>query len=77
MWDLPGSGMEPVSLQHWQVDSLPPPGKPLREHLKGKVKAAQSCLTCDSMDYTWNSPGQNTGVGSHSLLQRNLPNPGI
>ena len=25
----------------------------------------------------WNSPGQNTGMGSLSLLQRNLPNPGI
>ena len=25
----------------------------------------------------WNSPGQNTGVGSRSLLQGNLPNPGI
>ena len=25
----------------------------------------------------WNSPGQNTGVGSFSLLQGNLPNPGI
>ena len=25
----------------------------------------------------WNSPGQNTGVGSLSLLQGNLPNPGI
>ena len=25
----------------------------------------------------WNSPGQNTGVGSHSLLQGDLPNPGI
>ena len=25
----------------------------------------------------WNSPGQNTGVGSHSLLQRNLPGAGI
>ena len=24
----------------------------------------------------WNSPGQNTGVGSLSLLQRDLPNPG-
>ena len=22
----------------------------------------------------WDSPGQNTGVGSHSLLQGNLPN---
>ena len=25
----------------------------------------------------WNSPGQNTGVGNLSLLQDNLPNPGI
>ena len=25
----------------------------------------------------WNSPGQNTGVGSLSLLQPDLPNPGI
>ena len=25
----------------------------------------------------WNSPGQNTGVDSLSLLQGNLPNPGI
>ena len=25
----------------------------------------------------WNSLGQNTGVGSLSLLQGNLPNPGI
>ena len=25
----------------------------------------------------WNSPGQNTGVGSLSFLRRNLPNPGI
>ena len=25
----------------------------------------------------WNSPGQNTGVGSLSQLQGNLPNPGI
>ena len=25
----------------------------------------------------WNSPGQNTGVGSHSLLQGKPPNPGI
>ena len=25
----------------------------------------------------WNSPGQNTGVGSLSFLQGNLPKPGI
>ena len=48
-----------------------------------KVKVAQLCPTlCDPMDCSpWNSPGQNTGVGSLSLLQRIFPtqgaNPGI
>ena len=27
--------------------------------------------------HPWNSPGKNTGVGCHFLLQGNLPNPGI
>ena len=44
-----------------------------------KVKVAQSCPTlCNSL---WNSPGQNTGVGSPSLLQGISPtqrlNPGL
>ena len=35
-----------------------------------KVKVAQACPTlCDPVDRLWNSPGQNTGVGSLSLLQ--------
>ena len=47
-----------------------------------KVKVAQSCPTlCDFMDCPWNSPGQNTGVGSLSLLQGISPtqgsNPGL
>ena len=48
-----------------------------------EVKVAQSCPTLwDPMDYSpWNSPGQNTGVGSHSLLQGIFPtqgsNPGL
>ena len=43
-----------------------------------KVKVAQSYPTlCDSMDYSlWNSPGQNTGVGSLSLLQGIFPTQG-
>ena len=38
----------------------------------------QSCLTlCDPMAYSpWNSPGQNTGVGSLSLLQGIFPTQG-
>ena len=35
-----------------------------------KVRATQLCMTlCNPMDCPWNSPGQNTGVGSLSLLQ--------
>ena len=45
--------------------------------LNSEVKVAQLCLTpCDPMDCSppgssvhGNSPGKNTGVGSHSLLQ--------
>ena len=46
----------------------------------GKVKVAQSCPTLfDPMDYTrpWKSPGQNTGVGSLSLLQGIFPTQGL
>ena len=45
---------------------------------KVKVKAAQSCPTlCDPMDCSsWNSPSQNTGVGSLSLLQGIFPTQG-
>ena len=47
------------------------------------VKVAQSCPTlCNPMEYSpWNSPGQNTGVTSLSLLQGIFPtqgwNPGL
>ena len=45
------------------------------------MKVTQSCLTlCDPMNCLWNSLGQNTAVGSLSLLQRIFPiqgsNPG-
>ena len=48
-----------------------------------KVKVTQSCLTlCDPMDCSpWNSPGQNTSMGSLSFLQGIFPtlgsNPGL
>ena len=40
-----------------------------------KVKVAQLCqILCNSMDYSpWNSPNQNTGMGSLSLLQGIFP----
>ena len=42
------------------------------------VRVTQSCLTlCNPMDCSpWNSPGQNTGVGSLSLLQGIFPTQG-
>ena len=40
------------------------------KRLRVKVKVSQSCLTlCNPMRSPWNSPDQNTGVGSCSLLQ--------
>ena len=47
-----------------------------------QVKVTQSCPTlCNPMDCPWNSPGQNTGVGTLSLFQRIFPtqrlNPGL
>ena len=43
-----------------------------------KVKVAQSWPTlCNPMDCPWNSPGQNTGPGGHSLLQGIFPTQGL
>ena len=41
------------------------------------MKVAQLCLTlCNTMEHSpWNSPGQNTGMGSLSLLQGIFPIP--
>ena len=48
--------------------------KSQKQCLALEVKVAQLCPTlCNSMDYTWKSPGQNTGVGSLSLLQGIFP----
>ena len=50
---------------------------------KKSVFIAKACLTlydpmnCSPLDFClWNSPGRNTGVGCHSLLQRILPTQG-
>ena len=50
---------------------------------ESESEVAQLCPTlCDPVDYiAWNSPDQNTGVGSQSLLQGIFPtqgsNPGL
>ena len=73
--DLPDAGIEPgsPSLQADSLLSKPP----------GKVKVAQWCPTLrpHGLYSLWNSPGQNTGVGSLSLLPGVSPtqgsNPGL
>ena len=46
-------------------------------HLR-EVKVTQSCPTlCNPMDTPWNSPGQNTGLGSCSLLHGVFPTQGL
>ena len=55
-------------------------GPPLTDaHSKVKAKVAQSCLTLwpHGLCSPWNSPGQITGVGSLSLLQRIFPTQGL
>ena len=43
-----------------------------------KVEVTQSCLTLCELTYSsWNSPGQNTGVGSLSLFQQIFPTQGL
>ena len=71
--DLPNPGIEPGS-PALQADALQsePPGKSA-----AAAKSLQSCPTlCDPIDGSpsaspgpWDSPGKNTGVGCHFLLQ--------
>ena len=70
-----------LHLLHWQVGSLPqsPPGKPEIMHRQCQVHSFLFvCLFFKSLSrvqlfvtpwIVWNSPGQNTGVASLSLLQ--------
>ena len=72
--NLPHPGIKPRS-PTLQADSLPskPPGKPHRLNAAAATKSLQSCLTlCDPIDgghCLWDSPGKNTGVSCHFLLQ--------
>ena len=60
--DLPVPGVESESL-HWQAGSLPlaPPGKPIK--FLSRFSRVRPCVRL------WDSPGKNTGVGCHFLLQ--------
>ena len=49
--------------------------------LLSESESRSGMLDCDPMDCPWDSPGQNTGAGSLSLLQQIIPtqgsNPGL
>ena len=74
----PGASASTHPQAKHRLTGLPGTPRPARQthtgiqtHPKVKLKVTKSCPTlCDPMDYNpWNSPGQNTGVGSLSLLQ--------
>ena len=69
---LPDPGIEPRS-PTLQADALP---SATRED-KVKVKVASNSLQPHGLYSPWNSPGQNTGVGSRSLLQGIFPTQGL
>ena len=65
----------PVPLKYCLIHCLT---QSKHSRVKSEAKVAQSCLTlCDPIDYPWNSPGQNTGVGTLSLLQGIFPTQGL
>ena len=70
----PNPSLPPANFQKYHPSMYP------ILYSESEVKVAQSCPTlCDPMDglYSpWNSPGQNTGVGSHFLLQGIFPTQG-
>ena len=75
LWGFPDPGIELLS-PALQVDSLPLSYQESFYSLKVKVAHVCSCplthvrlFTTTGLYSPWNSPGQNTGVGSHSLLQ--------
>ena len=84
MWSLPGLGINPISSAlAGRFLTTEPPGKTCLHFCKPCVsecrhaKSFQSCLTlCNPMDCSLpgssvngDSPGKNTGVSSHDLLQ--------
>ena len=75
-----GSNPSLLNLLHWQLDSLP-----LR-HLEVQYHNEHSRFSCVSLRphghpvkllCPWDSPGKNTGVGCHALLQGIFPTQGL
>ena len=77
LWDLSNSGTEPMS-PVLAVDSLPLSHQGShREGVKSESESHSVVLQPHGLYSPWNSPGQNTGVGSLSLLQEIFPTQGL
>ena len=79
--DLPYPGIEPAPLMSPALAGGFFTTGVTWEANQGKVKMKSSPVASDSLQphglySSWNSPGQNTGVGSLSLLQGTFPNQG-
>ena len=90
LWDLPYPGIDPMSpgSPAWQMDSLPlsHQGCYVQDIMNAVLcLVAQFCQTlCDPMGCSspgssvhGDSPGKNTGVGCHALLQEIFPTQGL
>ena len=67
-----GSNLCLLRLLHWQTNSLPlaPPWKPMLLSRFSRVRlCATPEMTAHQAPPSWDSPGKNTGVGCHFLLQ--------
>ena len=78
-----GSNPHLLCLLHWQADSLPLSHlrSPQDREVSESLSFVSDSLRPRGLYSSWNSPGQNTGVGSCSLLQGIFPtqrlNPGL
>ena len=79
-WEIYGQNMETVSDFIFLDSKITLDGdrtNKIKRHLllgRMKVLVVQLCMTlCDPIIYACNSPGKNTGVGCHSLLQGIFP----
>ena len=70
-----GSFQAPYSSQESPTSGFP--GGSDGKEVKWKLFSSVQLFATSWTNSPWNSPGQNTGVGSLSLLQGNLPNTGV
>ena len=79
--DLPGPEIEPMSLVSPELAggffTTESPGKPYHQEWSESHSVVFNSLRPHGLKSPWNPPGQNTGVGCHSLLQGIFPPQGL